>query len=125
MIQERDEDLIRAFIDSFQTAGGPRLKFDTFMEHYYLSWLLQGLAAVDLPRQIFLIGSEYVTPEKLPDIPTYRDPRIFAMPMYNNGMIAIAREFVHYWVQKDLPAFWARWRKANPAGSRSLEAKGK
>merc|ERR1719480_489223 len=104
MVQDSDEAWIRSFIDAFGKAGGPRLQFEVFWEHYMVSWLLQGLSSVDLPRQLYLTGSPYMTEEGWPQIKSYKDPRIFRLPNYNNGMCAIIRNFAYYWVRKDLPA---------------------
>mmetsp|Transcript_87988 Transcript_87988/g.204750 ORF Transcript_87988/g.204750 Transcript_87988/m.204750 type:complete len:92 (-) Transcript_87988:84-359(-) len=79
-----------------------------------LSWCLLGLLCVDLPHQIW-ITSPYTTPEGWPSIRDYKDPRVFHMPNYTNGNIAMLRNFVWYWKYKDLPAFWKKWRKAHPA----------
>mmetsp|Transcript_86904 Transcript_86904/g.202307 ORF Transcript_86904/g.202307 Transcript_86904/m.202307 type:complete len:353 (-) Transcript_86904:67-1125(-) len=111
LMQHKDEHLIRSYIGEYIAEGGPHLEFDVFWEHYMLSWLLLGLSAVDLPRQIFMCGSKHVTPEGWGSIKHYKDPRIFRMPNYNNGMVAIVRNFAHYWKLKELPRFWNRWKK--------------
>lgn len=111
VVQLSDEAWIRSFIDALAESGGPRLDFNVFWEHYMLAWLLQGLAAVDLPRQLFLTGSSYMTPDGWLKIPSYKDPRIFRLPNYNNGMVAILRNFVYYWKCRDLASFWDRWKK--------------
>lgn len=113
LVQLSDEQWIRNFIEAFVSSGGPHLDFDLFWEHYMLSWLLQGLAAVDLPRQLTLTGSPHVLPENLNKLKSYKDPRIFRLPGYNNGQFAIFRNFVYYWRCRDLPAFWQRWKKAH------------
>merc|ERR1711933_705411 len=111
MVQQSDEQWIKNFIEAFEEGGGPHLKFEVFWEHYMLSWLLQGLAVVDLPRQLILTGSPYMTNEGWLGIKSYKDPRIFRLPNYNNGMCAIIRNFVYYWRCRDLPSFWESWKK--------------
>eukprot|EP00415_Alexandrium_ostenfeldii_P004062 UN4062 len=110
-MQEHDKRLIRNYIAEYVGEGGPMVDFDTIWEHYMLSWLLLGLAAVDLPRQIFMCGSKHVVPEAWPYIHDYKDPRVFHMPNYNNGMVAIVRNFAYYWKFKDLAGFWNGWKK--------------
>jgi len=123
-MQERDRDLIKVFVDEFNESGGPTIKFETFWEHYLLSWLLLGLLAVDMPHQIW-IGSVYTGPEGWADIKDYKDPRVFRMPNYSNGNLAMLRNFVAYWKGKDLPAFWKKWREANPPKAKKPKAKAK
>jgi len=110
LVQESDERWIRNFIEAFVDAGGPPLDFDLFWEHYMLSQLLGGLAAIDLPRQLELTGSPDMTREGWRSIRDYKDPRVFRLPNYNNGMCAIIRNFAYYWKCKDLPAFWEGWK---------------
>jgi len=111
MVQQSDEQWIKNFIDTFQASGGPKLKFEVFWEHYMLAWLLQGLAAVDLPRQLILTESPWMTDEGWSYIKSYKDPRVFRLPNYNNGMCAIIRNFCYYWRCRDLPGFWEDWKQ--------------
>lgn len=122
LVQASDEQWIKNYIESFTASGGPTLNFDVFWEHYMLSWLLQGLAAVDLPRQLILTGSPHVTPDGWKTISDYRDPRIFRLPNYNNGMVAIIRNFAYYWKCKDLPSFWQRWKAKHLDSTMKLKA---
>lgn len=111
LVQLSDEQWIKNFIESFANAGGRKLTFDVFWEHYMLSWLLQGLSIVDNPRQLALTGSPYLIPPQSSTIKSYKDPRIFRLPQYMNGMVAMIRNFLYYWKCRDLPSFWNRWKK--------------
>merc|ERR1712050_138389 len=108
------------FVETLASEGGPRLEFEIIWEHYMLSWLLQGLAAVDLPRQLGLMGWKYMTPEAFKSIKSYKDPRVFRMPNYMAGCFAIIRNFAFYWKCRDLPSFWSCWKKTrlDPSGSK-------
>jgi len=113
LVQQSDREWITNFIDILGKEGGPKLDFNVFWEHYMLAWLLQGLPSVDLFRQLALTGSPFMTPEGWKLIPSYKDPRVFRLPQYQNGMTAIMRNFVYYWRCKNLPAFWEKWKSTN------------
>ena len=81
-------------------------------EQYLLSWLLLGLSIVDLPRQI-LFTSPHTTEAGWKLITDYKDPRVFRMPNYTNGTVAMVRNFAYYWHTKDLGGVWRRWKAAH------------
>lgn len=112
-VQANDELLIRSFIEEFAAAGGPSLAFEDVWDDYLLTWCLLGLQIMDMPKMIWTCGSPHVTPEGWPSIEDYRDPRVFGMPNYSNGMVAIVRNFAYYWKRRDLPGFWARFKAAH------------
>ena len=107
-LQAEDERLVRAFAGAYNEAGGS-LDADRLWEQYLVAWLLLGLSIVDLPRQI-LFTSPHTTEDGWKTIDDYKDPRIFHMPNYTNGTVAMCRNFACYWHSKDLGSVWQTWK---------------
>ena len=118
-LQAHDESLVRGYASAYNAAGGT-LDADQLWEQYLVSWLLLGLSIVDLPRQI-LFTSPHTTEEGWRTIETYRDPRIFHMPNYSNGTVAMCRNFAYYWHAKDLSSVWQAWKAKHLTSGRQEE----
>jgi len=115
-LQQHDEHLIRTYIAAFNAAAEGKatpLDFDVMWKQYLLSWLLLGLSAVDMPRQICYLCGPNTALEQWATIRDYKDARVFNMPQYMNGCVAIVRNFAHYFCTKQLAAFWAEWKREN------------
>jgi hypothetical protein len=115
-LQQHDEHLIRTYIAAFNAVAEGKatpLDFDVMWKQYLLSWLLLGLSAVDMPRQICYLCGPNTALEQWATIRDYKDARVFNMPQYMNGCVAIVRNFAHYFCTKQLAAFWAEWKREN------------
>merc|ERR1712187_454495 len=82
-------------------------------EHYLLNWCVQSLFLVNLADTCIYPSWEHTREANWSTIKDYKDPRVYHMPNCNCGWVAMIRQFAAGWKGKDLPAWWAKWRKAH------------
>mmetsp|Transcript_1515 Transcript_1515/g.3146 ORF Transcript_1515/g.3146 Transcript_1515/m.3146 type:complete len:616 (+) Transcript_1515:1-1848(+) len=114
MMHTRDRDFLQTFCDEFAKEYKPGiLTFEKLWEHYMVNWCLQALFLVNLADMGIYPSWEYTRPEGWATIKSYKDPRVYNMPNCNNGWVAMIRQFTAGWKAKDIPGWWATWRKKN------------
>jgi len=113
-LQENDRRLLQDFCDEYAKEHRPGLvTFEKMWEHYMVNWCLNSLFLVNLADFGIYPSWHYTQPDGWKTIQDYKDPRVYNMPNCNCGWVAMLRQFAAAWKAKDLPAWWAKWRKEN------------